>query len=261
LLDVLATARVRGTFFVLGWIAERQPDLVSRIAGGGHEIASHGYDHRMITQQTPEEFAADLRRSLRVLRALSGQAVVGYRAPSFSVVRETLWALDILMDHGIVYDSSIYPVHHDRYGIPGTPRAPYRVRWGDGRELWELPPATLRVLGRTLPAAGGGYLRLLPYAHTEHTLRRMNAAGMPGVVYTHPWEYDVDQPRVKLPPLRRLRHYARIATTPGKFERLLRDFEFTTCLDVLEASRATPEPTPAARPLPAPQLVRVEEEA
>jgi len=261
LLRLLDLAQVRATFFMLGWIAERQPELVRRIAAEGHEIGSHGYAHEMITQQTPERFASDLRQSLRVLRSQSGQRVVGYRAPSFSVVRDTLWALDILIDHGIEYDSSIFPVHHDRYGIPGSPRAPYRVRWGGGRELWELPPVTLRLGGRTLPAAGGGYLRLLPYAYSALALRRANAEGFPGVVYTHPWEYDPEQPHVRLPFLRALRHYSRIATTEAKLARLLREFRFTTCLEVLDAVRNRPQELQVPAQTPAPEPVHVREGA
>jgi polysaccharide deacetylase family protein (PEP-CTERM system associated) len=191
----------------------------------------------MITQQSQSEFEADLQRSLRVLRAQSGQPVVGYRAPSFSIVRQTLWALDVLLEQGIEYDASIFPVHHDRYGIPGAPRAPYRVARRGPQELWELPPATLRLGGRTLPAAGGGYLRLLPYAWAARAVRQLNDAGMPAVVYTHPWEYDVEQPRVALPRLQALRHYGRLATTRGKLARLLRDFEFGTCRDVYSTAR------------------------
>jgi hypothetical protein len=148
-------------------------------------------------------------------------------------------------------------VHHDRYGIPGAPRVPYRVRWGGGRELWELPPATLRIAGRTLPAAGGGYLRLLPYAWSALALRRLNAAGDPGVVYTHPWEYDPEQPRVAMPPLRARRHYGRLVTTEAKLARLLREFQFGTCLEMLDSLRKKPEPeAPAAAE---PETVRARE--
>ncbi len=237
LLKVFDQAQVHATFFVLGWVADRQPSLVPRIAAAGHEIASHGYAHHMITQQSPAEFAADLRHSLRVLRAQSGQAVVGYRAPSFSVVRDTLWALDIMLDQGIEYDSSIFPVHHDRYGIPDAKRAPYIVRTGAGRDLWELPPVTARVAGHNLPAAGGGYLRLLPYAFNAWALRRINAEGLPGIVYTHPWEYDVEQPRLPLPRARALRHYGRMASTESKLARLVREFEFGSCRDILDSVR------------------------
>jgi polysaccharide deacetylase family protein (PEP-CTERM system associated) len=237
LLRLFDAAQVRATFFVLGWVAEREPDLVPRLAAEGHEVASHGYAHRMITQQEPAEFAADLRRSLQVLRAQSGQRVLGYRAPSFSVVRDTLWALDELLEQGLSYDASIFPVHHDRYGIPGAPRAPYRVRARGERELWELPPVTWRVVGRNFPAAGGGYLRLLPYAYTAHALRAMNAQGVPGTVYSHPWEYDPEQPRLPLGGLQALRHYGRLASTEAKLVRLLREFRFTTCAEVLDTVR------------------------
>lgn len=249
LLRVLDAAQVRATFFVLGWVAEREPDLVPRLAAEGHEVASHGYAHRMITQQTPADFRTDLRRSLQILRAQSGQRVLGYRAPSFSVVRDTLWALDALLEEGLSYDASIFPVHHDRYGLPGAPRVPYRVRSHGARELWELPPVTLRFLGRNLPAAGGGYLRLLPYAYTAHALRAMNAAGVPGIVYTHPWEYDPEQPRLPLGGLSALRHYGRLSSTEPKLVRLLREFRFTTCAEILDAVRGhRAETAPAEEP-------------
>jgi polysaccharide deacetylase family protein (PEP-CTERM system associated) len=255
LLRLFDAAQVRATFFVLGWVAEREPDLVPRLAAEGHEVASHGYAHRMITQQQPADFAADLRRSLQVLRAQSGQRVLGYRAPSFSVVQDTLWALDELLQQGLSYDASIFPVHHDRYGVPGAPRMPYRIRGRGARELWELPPVTLRVLGRNLPAAGGGYLRLLPYAYSAHALRALNALGVPGIVYSHPWEYDTEQPRLPLAGLQALRHYGRIASTEAKLVRLLREFRFTTCAEVLDTVRgqraATTAPAaPATDPVP-----------
>ena len=245
ILRLLDRARTHATFFVLGWVADREPALVPRLAAAGHEIASHGWAHRMITRQDPAEFAADLRRSLAVLRAQSGQPVRGYRAPSFSIVRDTLWALDVLLEHGIEYDSSIFPVHHDRYGIPGASRAPHPVRTAGTRTLWELPPVTVRIAGRTLPAAGGGYLRLLPYAWSAFALRRMASEGLPAVVYTHPWEYDVEQPRLPLSRSLALRHYGRIPRTEDKLARLLRDFTFGTCAEVLAevrdgASRVAP---------------------
>jgi len=253
LLPLLDAAGVRATFFVLGWVAEREPDLVPRLVRAGHEVASHGYAHRMITQQTPEEFAADLRRSLAVLRTQSGRPIRGYRAPSFSVVRDTLWALDILLAEGIEYDSSIFPVRHDRYGIPGAPRGPHRIRHTGGRELWELPPVTLQVAGRSLPAAGGGYLRLFPYAYNAYAIRRMQAENLPAVVYTHPWEYDTEQPHLPLPRLQALRHYGRIAGTAAKLRRLLGEFEFTTCAEIVDAARgARPKTHGAVTAVPEP---------
>jgi polysaccharide deacetylase family protein (PEP-CTERM system associated) len=260
LLRMLDAARTRATFFVLGSVAEREPGLVPCIAARGHEIASHGYGHRMITQQSRSEFTADLRRSLEILRAQSGQPVTGYRAPSFSVVETTRWALDVLLEAGIEYDSSIFPVHHDRYGIPGAPRHPHVVHRAGDRTLWELPPVTVRVAGRTLPAAGGGYLRLLPYRWSAWALRRLQSEGLPGVVYTHPWEYDVAQPRLPLPRLRALRHYGRVAANEAKLVRLLREFRFTTCADVLAAAQSA-APTAAAAAVPtasAPAIETVE---
>src|SRR2546422_6567246 len=248
LLRLLDGAQVRATFFVLGWVAENEPRLVPRLAAEGHEVASHGWAHDMITRQEAHEFEADLCRSLEVLRAQSGQPVVGYRAPSFSIVRGTLWALDVLLESGMTYDSSIFPVRHDRYGIPGAPREPYRVARRGERELWELPPVTMRCLGRNLPAAGGGYLRLMPYSLSALALRRLGSEGRPGVVYTHPWEYDPEQPRLPLSRPRAGRHYARIRGAGAKLPRLLRAFSFTTCREVLDAVRA---PARAAELVPA----------
>jgi len=257
ILRLLDRAQTRATFFVLGWVAEREPALVTRLAAAGHEIASHGYAHRMITQQDPAEFAADLRRSLAVLRAQSGQPVRGYRAPSFSIVRDTLWALDVLLEQGIEYDASIFPVHHDRYGIPGASRAPHVVRTAGARTLWELPPVTVQMAGRTLPAAGGGYLRLLPYAWSAFALRRMAREGLPAIVYTHPWEYDPQQPRLPLSRWRGLRHYARVASTEEKLARLLRDFAFGTCAEVLADVRGSATPAASPQPATAPVLQEV----
>lgn len=233
LLEILAKANVSATFFVLGWVAEKHPQLVPRLVAAGHEIASHGYAHAMITQQTPAEFEADLVRSLDILRSQSGQPVVGYRAPSFSVVQETLWAFDVMLQQGITYDSSVYPVHHDLYGIPNAPRQPYRIARNGEQELWELPPPTLRLGNKNLPMAGGGYLRLFPYAWTAFAIRRLNKAGIPGIIYTHPWEFDEEQPRVSLPWWKALRHYTNVHRNEAKLTKILQEFDCTTCEQVL----------------------------
>src|SRR4051794_27920115 len=184
LLDVLAAANVRATFFVLGWVAERQPSLVRAIRSAGHEIGSHGHGHRLIYEQTPEEFRADLRRSLDVIQDCVGERVTAYRAPSFSITSRSLWALDVLIEEGITLDSSIYPTHHDRYGIPGTPLEPHRLSRPAG-DLWEFPPPVWRVGGYPLAIGGGGYFRLYPYAATKLGLSRINASGRPFAVYLH----------------------------------------------------------------------------
>ena len=198
-LALLATAGVKATFFILGWIAERKPALVKRIAAEGHEIGCHGYSHTMITMQSRAEFQEDAKTAKTVLEELSGKNVRGYRAPTFSVTRETLWALELLWEMGFAYDSSIYPIRHDRYGIPGSPRVPYIAVEREGRALWEFPGATIRIAGITLPAAGGGYLRLFPYSWTRAAIRAMNRRGRPANIFAHPWEFDLELPRVDLP--------------------------------------------------------------
>lgn len=223
LLALFAQAGVHGTFFTLGWVAERHPALIRRIVAGGHELASHGYWHYRVDSQTPEDFAADIGRAKAVLEAAGGVAVGGYRAPTFSVGPRTPWAFPILENAGHRYSSSVYPVRHDLYGTPDAPRAPHRHA---GTGLWEIPMTTLRVAARNLPCSGGGYFRLLPYWLFRLLLRRVHAAGLgPGVFYIHPWEIDPGQPRVATPSrMSRFRHYNNLARTEARLERLLRDF-------------------------------------
>lgn len=247
LLDCLALANVRATFFILGWVAERQPSLVRAIHAAGHEIGCHSYAHCLIYRQTPEEFRADLRRGLRVLEDTLGQPVTLYRAPSFSITRDSIWALDILIEEGIRIDSSIYPTHHDRYGIPGTPLEPHAIDRPAGR-LWEFPPPVWNLLRYPLPVGGGGYFRLYPYHLTRFGLRRINAAGRPFAVYLHPWELDPDQPRVAARPATRFRHYVNLRHTENRLVRLLRDFPLGTLSDALAAF--APNSAPTTRSLP-----------
>jgi polysaccharide deacetylase family protein (PEP-CTERM system associated) len=242
ILDVLAAADVRATFFVLGWVARRQPALVRAIRSAGHEIGTHGYAHRLIYEQTPEEFRADLRLSLAVLEDCVGERVTCYRAPSFSITQRSLWALDVLIEEGITLDSSIYPTHHDRYGIPGTPLEPHRIR-RQGGGLWEYPPPVWRVAGYPLPVGGGGYFRLYPYALTRLGLSRINAAGRPFSVYLHPWEFDPDQPRFRAGMMRSFRHYVGLRRTEARLARLLGHFAFGT----LSESLASYDPSARAR--------------
>ena len=225
LLELLAHHRVEATFFVLGWIAERYPDLVREVERRGHEIATHGYSHRLLTSLTPEEFRADLERSLEVLARASSGPVRGFRAPSFSVTRKTWWAVKILRACGIQYDSSIFPVgFHPDYGIPDAPLNAYRLPEG----VFELPMSCAEIFGRKVPCSGGGYFRLFPYAVTRALMRRCNRQGRPVIFYLHPWEVDPDQPRVDLPVLKRFRHYNHLDRTAERLERLLEDFEFTS---------------------------------
>jgi polysaccharide deacetylase family protein (PEP-CTERM system associated) len=240
LLGILDGANVRATFFVLGWVAERFPDLVARIHGAGHELASHSYDHGLVYAKTPETFRADLRRARAAIADASGVVVTGYRAPSYSVVDRSLWALDVLVDEGYTYDSSIYPIRHDRYGIPAWPRFVHQVERPGGR-LWELPGSTVRHLGTNMPMGGGGYFRLLPYRWTSMGIRRLNEQeGRPAIFYLHPWEIDPDQPRLRASMLSRFRHYRNLDQTESRLRRLLKDFRFGTISDVLADGRHLP---------------------
>lgn len=242
ILDLLDEAGVSATFFVLGWLAEHRRQLVRRIAERGHEIGCHGYSHRLVYEQRAEEFVDEVRRSKQLLEQISGQEVRGHRAASFSITRQSLWALDALVDAGFAYDSSLFPVRHDRYGIPGAPRGIYRLETPSGRSLLEISPSTLQLGRFALPIGGGGYLRLYPYALTRWALRRLNRAeGMPAVVYLHPWEADPAQPRIRAPWKSRLRHYSGLRTTLPKLRRLLRDFAFGPAGQVVGTEADIPE--------------------
>ncbi len=233
-LRLLRERGVRATFFVLGWVADRHPQLVREIADGGHEVACHGYWHELIYRQTPEAFAADLGRAVEAIgRALGSEGrhrPSGYRAPAFSITRESLWALDLLRDHGFRYDSSIFPlVFHDRYGIRGANRFACRLDNG----LWEFPVSTVSIARRNWPVAGGGYFRLLPLWLTRRAIRRILAEGHPAVIYLHPWEFDPEQPRIPgAPPLSRFRHYVNLHRTERRLRALLDEFEFGPIAEV-----------------------------
>jgi polysaccharide deacetylase family protein (PEP-CTERM system associated) len=228
LLALFEARGVSATFFVLGWVAERFPSLVSSIARQGHEIASHGYAHRLIYQQTPQVFRDDVRRAKDLLETAAGVKVDGFRAPSYSVTARTLWALDVLIEEGYAYDASIFPIRHDRYGIPASPRHPYVLRRAGG-SLVEAPASTVRYGGLNLPVAGGGYFRILPYAWTRWGIRRINThEGRPAIFYLHPWEIDPSQPRIRAGFVSRFRHYRNLEKTEPRLRRLLRDFRFST---------------------------------
>jgi polysaccharide deacetylase family protein (PEP-CTERM system associated) len=227
ILEILAEVGVRATFFVLGWVAERQRKLVRAIRAAGHEVGCHSHEHRLIYEQTPAEFRADLRRSRDVLQEILGEPVTAYRAPSFSVTARSEWALDVLVEEGFTLDSSIYPTHHDRYGLPGTPLEPHAIQRPAG-VLWEFPPPVWSILGYPLPVGGGGYFRLYPYTVTRRGLRAINKAGRPFAVYLHPWEFDPDQPRLSPGWLRAFRHYVNLRRTEPRLRRLLTDFAFAT---------------------------------
>jgi polysaccharide deacetylase family protein (PEP-CTERM system associated) len=228
-LRILAVAHTKATFFVLGDVARRHPELVREIHQQGHEVACHGCQHRFVYQQTPAQFEADVREGIERLSEITGQPVRGYRAPYFSITRESLWALDILRALGIAYDSSIFPVVNHRYGIPSAQRLIHQVRPG----LVELPLATFPLRGVNVPCGGGVYFRGFPYALTRNMFHRLNARGERVVFYLHPWEFDFDQPRIALPPALRLRHYWRLRKTAAKFARLLHDFSFGSVQEAL----------------------------
>jgi polysaccharide deacetylase family protein (PEP-CTERM system associated) len=235
-LRLLDDAGSKGTFFVLTWNAERHPELVRRIAAAGHEVATHGYAHRIVYEQTPAEFRADVERAKKTLEDLTGEAVLGYRAPSFSFTQRSLWAPDVLLDLGFRYDSSVFPVRDSLYGMPDAQRFPYVIRERDGRRLVEFPITTTELLGRNLPLGGGGYLRVFPYGYMRWGMRRVNRKeGRPAVVYVHPWEIDPEQPRIKTAGKRGFSsHYVNLRGTEAKLRRLLRDFRFAPMRELLE---------------------------
>jgi polysaccharide deacetylase family protein (PEP-CTERM system associated) len=237
LLDLLAERRVRATFFVLGWVARRHPNLVRQIAAGGHEIASHGMEHRPVYSQTPEIFREETQACKSLLEELVQAPVTGYRAATFSITSATLWALDILAGEGFRYDSSVFPVHHDRYGMPHTPRFPYTVLLGGGGKLTEFPLSTVEAFGLRFPVAGGGYFRLLPFVLARLALARINRRdGKAFVFYLHPWEIDPEQPWVRTPnPLTSVRHRLNLKRTEARLRRLLGHFSFAPAREVLAA--------------------------
>lgn len=233
LLDVFDRFNTKATFFTLGWVAERSPDLIRRIHKAGHEIASHGYSHQLIYTQTPDVFREETRRSKSVLEDIIGEPVTGYRAASYSITAKSRWALDILCEEGFTWDSSIFPVHHDRYGMPGTPFQPYQLRTPNGGQLTEFPLSTCPLGNYRLPIAGGGYFRLFPYWFSRWGLSRINQAGQPFIFYLHPWEIDVDQPRLRVKALSRFRHYNNLHKCMTRLESLLSDFSFAPVSRVL----------------------------
>ncbi len=233
LLALFEHHQTRATFFVLGWIAEKVPDLIRKIEDRGHEIAVHGYNHLLLTEISPEEFEDDLIKALQAIENCGLKShPIGFRAPSFTVVEKTKpWVLPILVRYNFKYDSSVFPVgFHPEYGVPDSPLSPYEITEG----LYEFPMSCLEMFGRRFPFGGGGYFRLFPYAYTKYCLRKVNSGGRPTVFYLHPWELDPGQPRIKnLSLSQKIRHYRNLDQTEKRFARLLRDFEFTTMREVL----------------------------
>lgn len=230
LLSLFERHDVKATFFVLGWVAERFPELIKKISNHGHEVASHGYSHQLVYNQTPEAFREETLRSKHLLEDITGKPVKGYRAASYSITRKSLWALDILTEAGFTWDSSIFPIRHDRYGIPDSPAAPYSIETASGNVIREFPLTTARVLGMSIPAAGGGYFRQFPYPVFRYLFRNASGFGQrPQMFYLHPWEIDPDQPRYNNANwLSRFRHYTNLDKCYGRLERLLNDFSFGT---------------------------------
>lgn len=226
ILGMLDKTQTKATFFTLGWIAERYPSMVHRIVANGHELASHGYGHQRVSDLSREEFRADITRAKKILEDLSGVAVSGYRAPSFSIGEKNLWALDVLHETGHLYSSSIYPIRHDHYGMPDAPRFAHRPRGEQG--ILEVPPSTITLMGRNLPAAGGGYFRLLPYKTSRWLMKKVNQQDSKSCIfYFHPWEIDPDQPRQTGISLKtRFRHYVNLARMESRIQALLRDFQW-----------------------------------
>ena len=234
LLDLFDHAGAKCTFFVLGWIAERCPQLVREIDNRGHEVASHGYSHTLVYKQSRETFYEETRRSKDVLEDTIGKSVDGYRAASYSITPESLWALDVLAEVGFTYDSSVFPIHHDRYGIPDAERQPHLMSLSGGKRLAEFPISTWRLLGQNIPIAGGGYFRIFPYTLTSYGLGQINSREkMPFVFYLHPWEIDSEQPRIQCGRLSRFRHYTNLHRTELRLRRLLGKFRFATMREIL----------------------------
>jgi polysaccharide deacetylase family protein (PEP-CTERM system associated) len=233
-LALLGGHEARATFFILGEVAAAHPVLIRRIAWEGHEVACHGDRHELVSHQTPEEFRGDIHRAKGLLEDLIGQRVIGYRAPSFSIGGAQTWAYDILLEEGFRYDSSVYPILHDRYGHPGAPRFPYEIRRNGHGGLIEFPIGTGRLWGVNLPFGGGGYFRLLPFAVIRYGIRRVNAhEGQPIMFYFHPWELDPDLPRPPMPWRHHFRHYVGLRRAEAKLSRLLHHFRFCTARDIL----------------------------
>ena len=237
ILEKLDERGVKATFFVLGWVASKDPQLVREIHEAGHEVGSHSFSHELVYHLSPAEFRRDLCRSRDLLEDITGEAVTCYRAPSFSITRRSLWALEILAEEGFRVDSSVYPIYHDRYGIPGSNPHLHQVETSSGR-LWEFPLSVAHVAGLKFPVAGGGYFRLFPLAWTNHCLARINrATGKPFVFYIHPWELDPHQPRIQGRLSSRIRHYVGLKGTGRKLRSLAGAFRFGPMCDVIRSQR------------------------
>jgi len=236
ILEIFEKADIRATFFVLGWVAERHQGLVRKIVDAGHELACHGFSHKLIYDQSRSEFAAETARAKNVLEQVSGTPVHGYRAASYSVTDRSLWALDVIAETGFAYDASIVPARHDLYGIPGAKVSPYRLELGNGLSLMEFPPSTISILGHNVSIGGGGYFRIFPYAFSRWGMRKINESRkQPFAFYLHPWEIDPEQPRVRTNWKSRFRHYHNLHRFEPRLRRLLGEFHFGTMRSVVES--------------------------
>ena len=236
LLTILDNVKCRATFFILGWVADRYKGLIKTIHKEGHEVASHGYLHDLIYKTKPGDFREDVRKSKGLLEEIISERVTGYRAPSYSITRQSLWAIDILAEEGFTYDSSIFPTMHDRYGIPGAERFPHKITCDSGNALDEFPPSTFNLFGMNIPVSGGGYFRFFPYNLTKMFFNSINTKEKkPVIFYLHPWELDPEQPRIKTNSTNTFRHYFNLKKTGDRFTKLLRDFKFDTVTNVLQS--------------------------
>jgi polysaccharide deacetylase family protein (PEP-CTERM system associated) len=241
LLDLFELSNIRATFFVLGWVAKRSPDLVREIARRGHEVASHGMSHKLVFNQTPEEFSSETYESKALLEDLIGAPVLGYRASTYSITNRSLWALDILHEAGFAYDSSIFPIRHDVYGIPDAPQIPSRIPTPKGASMVEFPMSTAPMFGTRIPVSGGGYFRILPYWLTRRGLMKLNTElARPFIFYLHPWEVDPEQPRIRTSWKSRLRHYTNLDRCEARLRRLVGEFRFGRVRDVLTNAALLP---------------------
>lgn len=233
ILELFDRYEYKATFFVLGWVAERYPEIVKEIQKHGHEIACHGYSHQLIYKQTSEVFKEETLKSKKILEDIAQQPVSGYRAASYSITKDSMWALDILAEAGFTYDSSIFPVRHDRYGIPGAEEKPHILTTPSGHKLVEFPITTKEFFGYRLPIGGGGYFRIYPYPFSRYALKSVNKKQQPFIFYLHPWEVDPDQPRIETNWLSKFRHYNNLGKCEQRLENLLKDFRFSTVQSVL----------------------------
>jgi len=234
ILDILAKTNVKATFFVLGWIAEKTPEIVQIIHSEGHEIASHGYSHRNVYELTENDFRQEIAVSIELIESITHQSIIGFRAPNYSIKPDTKWAWKILAQFGIKYDSSIFPVKHDRYGFLAAPRFPFTIDLKEDGKLVEFPLSTIRIWGNNIPVAGGAYLRLYPYWFIRAAIKKLNADGNPAIIYLHPWELDANQPRQQINFMAKFRHYGNLLVTEHKLKRLLDDFPFAPIREVLQ---------------------------